>query len=132
MFDLAGSETSHKIIREFWESNRIVSAVCHGPAALVNAKLSDGSYLIANAPVTGFSNAEEDTVGLTSVMPFKLEDELNKNSGGKYEKAGEQWAPKVVVGKGGRLIMGQNPASAGPVGEAIYEAIFGDLKNKSK
>jgi len=130
MFDLATDSTSHQMIREFWEAGRIVSAVCHGPAALINAKLSDGSYLIANAPVTGFSNAEEDTVGLTSAMPFKLEDELNKNSGGKFEKASEQWGVKVVVAKDGRLITGQNPASAGAVGEAIYEAIFGDLKTK--
>ncbi|KAI9876831.1 MAG: hypothetical protein M1830_005507 [Pleopsidium flavum] len=132
MFDLATDQTSHQLIREFYEHNRIVSAVCHGPAALVNAKLSDGSYLIANAPVTGFSNAEEDAVNLTSAMPFKLEDELNKNSGGKFEKATEPWGVKVVVAKGGRLITGQNPASAGAVGEAIYEAIFGDLKTKAK
>ncbi|MCJ1432371.1 hypothetical protein MMC27_001727 [Xylographa pallens] len=131
MFDLAGDETSHKVIREFYEAGRIVAAVCHGPAALVNAKLSDGSYLIANSPVTGFSNDEEDTVGLTSAMPFRLETELNKNSGGHFQKAKEAWSENVMVAKGGRLITGQNPASAKAVGEAIYEAIFGDLVSKT-
>ena len=127
MFDLATDEISHQVIREFFEAGRIVAAVCHGPAALVNAKLSDGSYLIDQCAVTGFSNAEEEAVNLTSAMPFQLEDELNKNSGGHYQRATEAWGPKVVVAKGGRLITGQNPASAKPVGEAIYEAIFGEL-----
>lgn len=123
MFDLATSATSHRLIREFWESSRIVSAVCHGPAALAKARLSDGSFLIAGAAVTGFSNAEEEMVGLTGQMPFLLEDELNANSGGKFEKAAEPWAVKVVVAKGGRLITGQNPASAKGVGEALVRAL---------
>ena len=123
MFDLAMDETSHQLIREFYESGRVVAAVCHGPAALVNAKLSDGSYLINNAAVTGFSNDEEEAVGLTAVMPFLLETELNKNSGGHFQKASASWGEKVVVAKDGRLITGQNPASATGVGKAIYEAI---------
>jgi len=125
MFDLAVDETSHKLIREFYESSKVVSAVCHGPAALVNVKLSDGSYLIAKQPVTGFSNVEEDQVGLTSAMPFKLEDKLNEASGGNFVKADQPWAEKVVVALNGRLITGQNPASATGVGEALYKVIFG-------
>ena len=123
MFDLANDKTSHQLIREFAEEGLVVSAVCHGPAALINAKLSDGSYLVANSPVTGFSNAEEDQVGLSQYMPFMLEDELNKNSGGKFEKAAKPWEVKVVVAKGGKLITGQNPASAAGVGEAILKSI---------
>ncbi|KAI9674088.1 MAG: hypothetical protein M1817_001906 [Caeruleum heppii] len=123
MFDLATDETSHQLIREFFESDKVVAAVCHGPAALLNAKLSDGSYLIANSSVTGFSNAEEDSVGLSSAMPFMLEDELNKKSGGKYQKAKEPWAECVTTARGGRLITGQNPASAGAIGKAILKAI---------
>ena len=124
MFDLVTDQTSIKLIQEFYEAGRSVSAVCHGPAALINVKLSDGTYLLANSPVTGFSNDEEDSVGLTSVMPFKLEDELNKNSDGNFQKATEPWGEKVVIARDGRLITGQNPASAGPVGQAIYKAIF--------
>ncbi|KAI4128093.1 MAG: hypothetical protein LQ347_004312 [Umbilicaria vellea] len=123
MFDLATDETSHQIIREFYEADKIVSAVCHGPAALVNAKLSDGSYLIKGSAVTGFSNVEEDAVQLTAAMPFSLEDELNKNSGGLFEKASDPWAERVVVSKNGRLITGQNPASATGVGKAIQKAL---------
>jgi putative intracellular protease/amidase len=65
-------------------------------------------------------------------MPFSLEDQLNKASGGKFEKASEDWATKVVVARGGRLITGQNPASATGVGQAIYDAIFGELTTKDE
>jgi putative intracellular protease/amidase len=123
MFDLATDSTSHKLINEFYTANKIISAVCHGPAALTHVKIPGGGYLLDGQPVTGFSNAEEDTAGLTSAMPFKLEDKLNEASGGKYEKAAEQWGVKVVVARGGKLITGQNPASAGPLGEAIKKAI---------
>ncbi len=123
MFDLATDSTSHDLIREFKSSNKIISAVCHGPAALVNVKLADGSYLIKDSPITGFSNTEEDQVQMTSSMPFMLEDELNKNSRGKFEKAKDAWAPHVVMAQGGKLITGQNPASAGPVGQAILKAL---------
>lgn len=87
------------------------SAVCHGPAAIADVKLSNGNYLIAGHNVTGFSNAEEDAVGLSKYMPFMLEDSLNKNSGGKYVKADQDWGEKVVVENGGKLITGQNPSS---------------------
>lgn len=126
MFDLAGLSVSQDIIREFYEASKVVSAVCHGPAALVNVKLSDGTYLIANQKVTGFSNAEEDAVGLSSAMPFLLETELKQRVGSDnlYEAAAENWGPKVVVsGKNGKLITGQNPASAAPIGDAVLKAI---------
>ncbi|GKT86127.1 thiJ/pfpI family protein [Colletotrichum tofieldiae] len=80
MFDLAVDEVSQALIREFYESGKIVSAVCHGPGALVNAKLSDGEYLVKGQEVTGFSNAEEDAYQFTDAMPFLLENEL-KNHG---------------------------------------------------
>lgn len=122
MFDLATDETSHQVIREFWESGKIVSAVCHGPAALVNAKLSDGSYLIDGAAVTSFSNEEEDIAQLSHVVPFMLEDRLVQN-GGKFEKSDKPFTEKVCIAKDGRLITGQNPASATPIGKAVLQAI---------
>ena len=122
MFDLATDQTSQQIIREFYESGKIVSAVCHGPAALVNVKLSNGSYLIDNEPVTAFTNTEEDLMQLSQHMPFMLETELQKN-GAKFEQA-DPWKEKIIVaGKGGRLITGQNPASAAGMGKAILRAI---------
>jgi putative intracellular protease/amidase len=132
MWDLANDETSHKLINEFYTHNKIVSAVCHGPAALTHVKLSTGEYLLDGQPVTGFSNTEEDAVGLTAAMPFKLEDALNKASGGKFVKASQDWGEKVVVARNGRLITGQNPASASGVGQAIYDAIFGELTTRDE
>jgi putative intracellular protease/amidase len=131
MWDLASDPTSHKLINEFYTHNKIVSAVCHGPAALANVKFPSGEYLIAGQAVTGFSNSEEDAVGLSKVMPFMLEDALQKNSGGKFVKA-DDWAKKVVVSRGGLLITGQNPASAEGVGQAIYDAIFGELTTRDE
>lgn len=120
MFDLATDSTSHKVITEFWDAGKVVSAVCHGPAALFNVKLSDGSYLIQDKELTAFSNAEEDQMGLTKAMPFALETELEKN-GAKFVKADQPFEAKVIVA--GKLITGQNPASALGVGEAIKTAI---------
>jgi len=132
MFDLNRDVTSHKLINEFYTHNKIVAAVCHGPAALTHVKLASGGYLLDGQPVTGFSNTEEDQVGLTSAMPFSLEDALDQATGGKFVKASEPWGPKVVVARGGRLITGQNPASAAGVGQAIYDAIFGELTTRDE
>lgn len=77
--------------------------------------------------MTGFSNLEEEQVGLLSKMPFELETELQRVSGGGFVKAADPWAEKVVVSKtnsiGGPLITGQNPAS----GKAVAEAILKEL-----
>lgn len=123
MFDLADDPISKALTAEFHDAGKIVAAVCHGPAALLNVKLANGEYLLKDQPVTGFSNNEEDSVGLSSAMPFMLETELSQRSGGHYEKAAEPWGEKVAIGHGGRLITGQNPASAGPLGEAIKKAL---------
>jgi putative intracellular protease/amidase len=121
MFDLVDNEISTNLIREFYESDLIVSAVCHGSAALLNAALSDGTKLILNGPVTGFSNAEEIAVDRQKDMPFHLETALDVASGGKYEKAAEAWAPHVVVSRTKRFATGQNPASAKPLAEALLK-----------
>lgn len=123
MFDLAVDPQSQQLIKEFYEKGKVVSAVCHGPAAFVNVKLSDGSYLIAGQEITAFTNTEEDQVGLSDAMPFMLETTLVQN-GATFVKADEPWGAKVVQsGKGGKLITGQNPSSAAPIGEAILAAL---------
>jgi putative intracellular protease/amidase len=122
MFDLANDETSHALIREFYENGKVVSAVCHGPAALVNVKLSDGSYLVAGQKVTGLSDAEEEFMQHTKDMPFLLESDLRKN-GALYEKADDLFGVKVLAsGKDGKLVTGQNPSSATVIGEALIKA----------
>jgi putative intracellular protease/amidase len=132
MFDLAENPTSHKLINEFYAKSKIISAVCHGPAALTHVKLPSGEYLLSNQPVTALSNSEEDAVGMTSAMPFSLEDKLNEATGGKFVKAKNDFEAKVVVARDGQLITGQNPASAAGVGQAIYDAIFGELTTKDE
>ena len=112
MFDLVDNLVSQKLIREFYDAPRIVSAVCHGTAALLNVTLADGSRLIAGERVTGFSDAEEVAVDREKDMPFHLEDALDKASNGNYEKSEEAWAPKVIVSSTKALLTGQNPASA--------------------
>jgi putative intracellular protease/amidase len=121
MFDLVDDATSQQLIREFWEEGKIVSAVCHAPAVFYNVKLSDGTLLVAGKEVTAFTNAEEEQAGLTDALPFLPEDALGKASGGKFVKASEPWGVKVAVS--GRLITGQNPASASAVGEEIAKAL---------
>ncbi|KAH8900159.1 DJ-1/PfpI family protein [Thozetella sp. PMI_491] len=121
MWDLADDADSQQLINEFWAQGKVVSAVCHGPAVLVNVKLPGGESLIAGKGVTGFSNVEEEQVGLLQAMPFPLETRLNEVSGGRYVKADEPWGEKVVVD--GKLITGQNPSSAKAIGEAIVKAL---------
>lgn len=87
----------------------------------MNVKLPDGTFLLKGKAVTGFSNDEEDSAKLSEFMPFMLETKLQEASGGKYEKADQLYAEKVVVD--GKLITGQNPASARGVGEAITKAL---------
>ncbi|KAF4978686.1 hypothetical protein FZEAL_4980 [Fusarium zealandicum] len=119
MFDLVKDETSIKLIEEFYKAGKPVSAVCHGPIVFVNVTV-DGKPLLQGRQATGFSNAEEDAVQLSSAMPALLEDEI-KRVGGNYVKADEAWGEKVVVD--GQVITGQNPSSAHAVGKELLKAI---------
>ncbi|KKK12647.1 hypothetical protein AOCH_001349 [Aspergillus ochraceoroseus] len=127
MFDLATDPTSIALIQAFAVAKKPVSAVCHGPCVFVNVTSPSGTPLLASAAVTGFSNAEEDQVNMSPLMPFMLEDELQRASGGHYVKATDPWAEKVVVSQiaelGGTVITGQNPASATGVGKALLAAL---------
>jgi putative intracellular protease/amidase len=96
-----------------------VSAVCHGPAALVNITLSDGTYLVAGKEVSAFTNEEEAAVGLTGVVPFLLQSALEER--GAKHVGGPNFQPQVVVAD--RLVTGQNPASAGPVAEQVVAVL---------
>lgn len=122
MFDLAVDPVSQQVIASFADSGKIVSAVCHGPAALVNVKLANGEALVKGKQVTAFSDAEENIMGTSEVMPFMLETKLVE-AGAEFSKADEPWGAKVVVD--GKLITGQNPASAKGIGEAIVKALQG-------
>lgn len=119
MWDLPQNSEIANIAAKIYEQNGFVAAVCHGPAALLNIKLSNGKYLIDGKKVNGFSNEEEALVKLTNVVPFLLEDQL-KQSGGIYEKSAP-WQSHVA--EESRLITGQNPQSAKAVGEALKKAL---------
>jgi putative intracellular protease/amidase len=120
VIDLPFDAVNAKLASEFWQSGKIVSAVCHGPAALIQAVDADGKSIFSGRLFTGFSNEEEKAVDGVNLIPFLLEDKI-AGLGGKYEKAKELWASKVVVD--GRLITGQNPASATDIGKAILKAV---------
>lgn len=115
MWDFAGNEALAVIATKIYENNGIVSAVCHGPAGLVNIRLSNGKYLVDGKKVNAFTNEEEAAVKLENVVPFLLEDKLIER-GAKFEKSG-LWQTHVTVDE--RLVTGQNPQSAKEVGEAV-------------
>jgi putative intracellular protease/amidase len=107
-------------------NEKVVASVCHGPAVFIGVKDSNGNYLISGKKVAGFTNQEEDAVGLTQSVPFLLENEL-KRMGGLYQK-GDMFTPFAV--KDGNLITGQNPASSRAVGEMVIEAVLNNINGK--
>ena len=117
MWDFPDDADVQRIAREVFENGGITSAVCHGPCALANAKLSSGEYMIAGQDFAAFTNAEEDAVSRRDVVPFTCEDKLKERGGNHVD--GGVFKPQVCSGRDGRLITGQNPPSATPLGEAI-------------
>lgn len=115
VWDLPNNEAISSIATKIYENNGVVSAVCHGPAGIVNIKLSNGSYLVEGKKVNAFTNEEEVAVGLEKVVPFLLEDKL-KERGVVFEKSG-LWQSHVVTDQ--RLVTGQNPQSALELGKAV-------------
>jgi putative intracellular protease/amidase len=115
LWDLAEDKNSIALIETMHGQGKPVSAVCHAPGVLRHAKSPDSSPLVRGKSVTGFSNSEESAVGLTDVVPFLVEDELQKN-GGNYSK-GADWQSYIV--RDGNLITGQNPASSEAVARAV-------------
>jgi putative intracellular protease/amidase len=124
MWDLAEDENSVKLIETMLRSGKPVALVCHAPGALRHVKTPDGKPLVQGKKLTGFTNTEEEAVGLTKVVPFLVEDEL-KAKGGIFSKAGD-WQPYVLTD--GLLITGQNPASSGPAAKVLVEMLEGKAK----
>ncbi len=119
MWDFPTEYSIKTIARTIYEKGGVVAAVCHGPAGLVDLKLSDGTYLIAGKRVTGFSNDEEKIMKREEIVPFLLEDSLKKRDA--YYEKGLPMMPHVVTD--GRLVTGQNPASAFQVGIEIVKLL---------
>lgn len=119
MWDFADSAAGQGVIRQIYEAGGIVSAVCHGPAALVNATLSDGTLLVAGKKVAAFTDEEEAEVGYTKVVPYLLATTLKER--GALHQPAANWSENIVVD--GRLVTGQNPASAHGVGKAVVDQL---------
>lgn len=120
LWDLAESATSRALLEQAIAAGKPVAAVCHAPAVFRHAKSTDGAPLVAGKKVTGFSNSEEEAVGLSDVVPFLVEDMLKEN-GGIYSKNAD-WGAYVL--RDGLLITGQNPASSGPAAEELVKALM--------
>ena len=124
MWDLAEDENSIKLIESFIAAGKTIAIVCHSTGALRHVKAPDGAFLVQGKEVTGFTNGEEEEMGLTKVVPFHVEDEMLK-LGAVFSKVAD-WGIHVV--SDGLLITGQNPASSGPAAKTLMAAV----KQKAK
>ena len=120
LWDLANDSFSIRLIEEFYNTQKPIAFVCHSPAALIKVKSEDGEPLVKGKKVTGFSDTEEEVVGLTTVLPFLLEEELKK-LGADYSK-GADWGSYTQ--QDGLLITGQNPGSSEAVAKLLLKAII--------
>ena len=117
MFDFPDNPDVQNIAKTLYQNNKVVSAVCHGPAALVNVELDNGDMLLANKKVSGFTNEEELFLipEAKKIFPFLLEDKLIAQ--GAQFQAGTTYLEKVT--QDGKLITGQNPWSVWTVAEKV-------------
>lgn len=119
MWDLAEDKNSIKLIESFLAAGKPVAFVCHAPGVLRHVKTREGKPLVEGKNVTGFTDGEEEEVGLTKVVPFLVEDELI-GLGATFSKV-KNWGVHTVTD--GQLITGQNPASSGPAAKVLIDTL---------
>jgi putative intracellular protease/amidase len=119
MWDLAEDHNSVKLLESFLSAGKTFALVCHSSGALRHVKTPDGKPLVEGKTVTGFTNGEEEEVGLTKVVPFLVEDEL-MSLGATFSKV-KNWGVHTVAD--GQLITGQNPASSGPAAKLLIDRL---------
>ena len=119
LWDLVEDAASIALIEAMLAAGKPVAAVCHAPGVLRHAKDRNGNSVLRNTSVTGFTNTEEEAVGLTDIVPFLVEDML-KDHGGVYGRAAD-WHSHVEVD--GLLVTGQNPASSDASAEALLTLV---------
>ncbi len=124
MWDLAEDPVSVRLLEAFLAAGKPATLVCHAPGALRHVKTPNGRPYVSGKNVTGFTNTEEEAVGLTKVVPFLVEDEL-KAKGGRFSKTAD-WGIHVVTD--GLLITGQNPASSGRAAEVLLAHLAAPVK----
>lgn len=120
MYDFPNDTVLQNIIKEQYETGKIVTAVCHGVSGLLNVKLSNGEYLVKDKTVTGFNWFEESLAKRKKEVPFNLEAELKKRTS-KYTKAFIPMTSNVVVD--GNLITGHNPSSSKEIARVVMEQL---------
>lgn len=119
MWDFPDDTRLAEVAAQLYEAGGVVAAVCHGPAGLVNIRLSDGSYLVSGKHVSVFSDDEERAVGLDRVVPFLLQTRLTER--GAHHSGAANFQAYVVAD--GRRVTGQNPASATTVAERVVALV---------
>lgn len=119
MFDLPDNKKLQALIRELYEADKVVAAVCHGPAGLVGVTLSDGTPLVAGKDVAAFTDEEERETTLDRFMPFLLETRLREL--GANVVAAPNWTNNVQTA--GNLVTGQNPQSTVSVAEEVVSRL---------
>lgn len=121
MMDMVDNQLVKSIIAKVYERGKIVAAVCHGPVAFLNVKLSNGKFLLEDKKITSFTEAEEKLKKhhLEKVIPFLLDKALI-NQGANYSNA-EPFESYVIADR--NIITGQNPASASGVAKAIIQKL---------
>jgi len=121
MTDMVDNPLVKKIIKEVYENEIVIGAVCHGPSALLNVILSDGTNLLEGRKINSFTKAEEeeDKHTLGDVIPFMLDEELIKQ--GAIFSHTTPFESYVVNDK--NLVTGQNPASASSVAIEMIKLI---------
>ncbi|CAG7654475.1 type 1 glutamine amidotransferase domain-containing protein [Paenibacillus allorhizosphaerae] len=124
MYDLPRSEKLRQLLREFYEANKVVAAVCHGPAGLIHATRSDGQPLVAGKRISAFTNREEAETTLDRHLPFLLESKLREL--GAIHTAAPNWTVHYEVD--GNLITGQNPQST----VAVTDTVIAKLEETSE
>jgi putative intracellular protease/amidase len=120
MWDLVDNPDSIGLIESFYNSGKVIAAVCHSPAVFHRVSYN-GAPIVRGKRVTGFTNGEEAAVQLTDVVPFLVEDELRR-LGARYEKAAD-WQSFAIVD--GRVVTGQNPASSTAAAQALVTLVAG-------
>ena len=119
LWDLADNKKSIALIEEFYENNKPIGSVCHGPAIFKNTKDSYGNPLVKGKKITAYSNSEEEAINFQDIVAFSVKDMLKEN-GGIYSK-GPDWNP--FAQEDGLLVTGQNPSSSELVAELLLEKL---------
>ena len=128
MFDFPQNKHIQSLVRDYYESGKVIGAVCHGPAALVNVTLTNGQPLLANKNVSGFTNEEELFLipDAKDIFPFLLQDEIMKK-GARFNE-GIMYLNQVSLD--GNLVTGQNPWSTWEVAESIVKQLGYEPKER--